>query len=35
MLVPPFGKAGLFARVIVTRFLDITNGRPVRGPAKD
>lgn len=31
----PFAKAGLFGRVIITRFLDITNGKPAFGPAKD
>ncbi len=27
----PFARAGLFERVIVTRFLDITRGRPAFG----
>jgi uncharacterized protein YciI len=31
----PFARAGLFGRVIVTRFLDITNGKPAFGPPKD
>ena len=31
----PFAKAGLFERVIVTRFLDITNGKPAFGPPKE
>jgi uncharacterized protein YciI len=31
----PFTKNGLFERVIITRFLDITRGRPAFGPAKD
>ncbi|MGK7868474.1 YciI family protein [Falsiroseomonas sp. E2-1-a20] len=28
----PFAKAGLFEKVTVTRFLDITRGRPAFGP---
>ena len=28
----PFAKAGLFDRIIVTRFLDITRGQPAFGP---
>lgn len=31
----PFTRNGLFARVIITRFLDITRGKPAFGPAKD
>jgi len=31
----PFARAGLFERVLITRFLDITNGRPAFGPAKE
>lgn len=28
----PFAKAGLFDRVIITRFLDVTRGKPAFGP---
>lgn len=31
----PFTRNGLFERVIITRFLDITRGKPAFGPAKD
>lgn len=31
----PFAQNGLFERVIITRFLDITRGTPAFGPAKD
>lgn len=31
----PFSKAGLFERVIITRFLDVTRGKPAFGPAKE
>lgn len=31
----PFARNGLFEQVIITRFLDITNGRPAFGPAKE
>jgi uncharacterized protein YciI len=31
----PFSRHGLFERVIITRFLDITRGKPAFGPAKD
>lgn len=31
----PFSRYGLFERVIITRFLDITRGKPAFGPAKD
>ena len=31
----PFAQNGLFEKVIVTRFLDITRGTPAFGPAKD
>jgi uncharacterized protein YciI len=31
----PFAKAGLFDRVLVTRFLDVTRGKPAFGPAKE
>lgn len=31
----PFTQNGLFERVVITRFLDITRGRPAFGPAKE
>jgi uncharacterized protein YciI len=31
----PFAQAGLFDRVLVTRFLDVTRGKPAFGPAKE
>lgn len=31
----PFTRNGLFERVIITRFLDITRGKPAFGPPKD
>lgn len=31
----PFAQNGLFEQVIVTRFLDITRGKPAFGPKKD
>lgn len=31
----PFAHNGLFERVIITRFLDITRGKPAFGPSKD
>lgn len=31
----PFTRHGLFERVIITRFLDITRGRPAFGPTKE
>lgn len=31
----PFTQNGLFERVIITRFLDITRGKPAFGPAKE
>lgn len=31
----PFAKAGLFDRVIITRFLDVTRGKPAFGPPKE
>jgi uncharacterized protein YciI len=31
----PFSRNGLFERVIITRFLDITRGKPAFGPAKE
>lgn len=31
----PFTQNGLFERVLITRFLDITRGKPAFGPAKD
>ncbi|QYU66423.1 YciI family protein [Leptolyngbya sp. 15MV] len=31
----PFTRHGLFERVLITRFLDITRGKPAFGPAKE
>lgn len=31
----PFARHGLFERVIITRFLDITRGKPAFGPAQE
>jgi uncharacterized protein YciI len=31
----PFTQNGLFERVIITRFLDVTRGKPAFGPAKE
>jgi hypothetical protein len=31
----PFTRNGLFERVVITRFLDITRGKPAFGPAKE
>jgi uncharacterized protein YciI len=31
----PFARAGLFDRVLITRFLDVTRGKPVFGPVKE
>ncbi|WP_237213418.1 YciI family protein [Falsiroseomonas oryziterrae] len=31
----PFSKHGLFERVLITRFLDITRGKPAFGPPKE
>lgn len=31
----PFAQNGLFERVLITRFLDITLGKPAFGPSKD
>lgn len=31
----PFAQAGLFERVLITRFLDVTRGRPAFGPARE
>ncbi len=31
----PFTQNGLFERVLITRFLDITRGKPAFGPAKE
>jgi uncharacterized protein len=31
----PFSRNGLFERVIITRFLDVTLGKPAFGPTKE
>jgi uncharacterized protein YciI len=31
----PFAKAGLFDRVLITRFLDVTRGKPAFGPPRE
>jgi uncharacterized protein YciI len=31
----PFSQHGLFERVIITRFLDITRGKPAFGPTQE
>jgi len=31
----PFSQNGLFERVLITRFLDVTRGKPAFGPSKD
>jgi uncharacterized protein YciI len=31
----PFTRHGLFERVIITRFLDVTRGKPAFGPAQE
>lgn len=31
----PFTQHGLFERVLITRFLDVTRGKPAFGPSKD